>query len=196
MSRTASQLMTVEEFFTWQQGQEQRYELVDGVPLIMADPVTMMTGASSQHDRITGNVFASLHNQLDGSPCWPATADLGIRTKIRSLRRADVLVTCDDPSPTVYEAVEPRMVIEVLSPSNKELPWQRKIEEYRQHSKLVYLLLIDSEREQATLIARDGERWLPTDYDGPEGTIELPVIGCKLPMAAVYRGVRRDSGQV
>lgn len=196
MSRTASQLMTVEEFFTWQQGQEERYELVDGIPEIMADPVTMMTGASSQHDRITGNVFASLHNQLDVSPCWPATADLGIRTKIRSLRRADVLVTCDEPSPTVYEAVEPRMVVEVLSPSNKGLPWQRKIEEYRQHAKLVYLLLIDSEREQATLITRDGERWLPTDYDGREGTIELPEIGCQLPMAAVYRGVRLDSGQV
>ena len=190
MAETAQKLMTVEEFFVWQQDQDERYELVDGVPIILADPITLMTGASSQHDRITGNIFASLHNQLDGSPCWPATADLALRTKIRSLRRADVLVTCDEPRLDVYEAQEPRMVVEVLSPSNKGLPWHRKIEEYRQHSKLVYLLLVDSESSQATLIARSGGTWAPTDYDGDGGVIELPEIGCKLAMASVYKGCR------
>ena len=134
----------------------------------------MMTGASSQHDRITSNVMIALDNQLNGSPCWPATADLALRTKIRSLRRADVLVTCDEPSLNVYEAQDPKMVVEVLSPSNKGLTWQRKIEEYRQHAKLVYLLLIELEREQATLIVRDGDKWLPSDFDGRDGMIELP----------------------
>lgn len=137
MSGAAQKLMTVEEFFRWQQRQEDRYELVEGVPVPMRDPARMMTGASSQHDRITSNVLIALGNQLKGSPCWPATADLALRTKILSLRRADVLVTCDTPRPDVYEAQEPRMVVEVLSPSNKGLPWQRKIEEYRQHGKLI-----------------------------------------------------------
>ena len=190
MADTAHKTMTIEEFFVWQQSQEDRYELVDGVPMIMRDPITMMTGASSQHDRITGNVFASLYNQLDGSPCWPATADLALRTKIRSLRRADVLVTCDEPSLQVYEAQDPKMVVEVLSPSNKGLTWQRKIEEYRQHSKLVYLLLIESEREQATLIARIGATWEPSDFDGRDGVIELPEIGCRLAMTEVYKGLK------
>ena len=175
--------MTVEEFFVWQRSREDRYELVEGVP------IKLMTGASTQHDRIAGNVFADLHNQLDGSPCWPATADVALRTKISSLRRADILVTCDEPRLDAYEAHDPKMVVEVLSPSNKGLGWQRKIEEYRQHPKLAYLLLIDSEQPQATLFARDGERWLPTDYDGTEGTIELPAIGCRLELSRIYRGV-------
>ena len=38
MTRTASTLMTVEEFFVWQQSQEDRYELVEGVPVIMRRP--------------------------------------------------------------------------------------------------------------------------------------------------------------
>ena len=191
MAETAQKLMTVEEFFAWQQGQDDRYELVDGVPVILADPITMMTGASSQHDRITGNIFAALHNQLDGSPCWPATADLALRTKIRSLRRADVLVTCDEPKLDVYEAQEPRMVVEVLSPSNKGLPWHRKIEEYRLHGKLVYLLLVASEQSQATLISRSaGGTWAPADFDGTDGMIELPEIGCKLAMTSIYKGCR------
>lgn len=183
MAQVATKQMTCDEFFAWQQRQEERYELVEGVP------VKMMTGASSQHDRITSNILIALGNQLDGSPCWPATADLALRTRIRSLRRADVLVTCDEPSLDVYEAHEPKMVVEVLSPSNKGLAWHRKLEEYRQHPKLIYLLFIETEQEQATLVARDGDKWLPTDYDGREPIIELPAIGCRLPMAAVYRGL-------
>ena len=183
MPTTATKLMTVEEFLIWQRSREDRYELVEGVPL------KLMTGASTQHDRIVGNVFADLHTQLDGSRCWPATADVALRTKIRSLRRADILVTCDEPRLDAYEAHDPKMVVEVLSPSNKGLGWQRKIEEYRQHPKLAYLLLIDSEQPQATLVTRDGEKWLPTDYDGQEGTIELPAIACSLAMSRVYRGV-------
>ncbi len=189
MSDSALKLMTIEEFFVWQQSQEDRYELVEGVPVIMRDPITMMTGASSQHDRITSNVLVALGRQLDGSPCWPATADLALRTKIRSLRRADVLVTCDEPSLQIYEAQDPKMVVEVLSPSNKGLPWHRKIEEYRQHAKLAYLLLIESERMQATLITREGERWVPSDFDGRDGMIDLPAINCRLAMADVYKGV-------
>ncbi|MGE0699258.1 MAG: Uma2 family endonuclease [Hyphomicrobiaceae bacterium] len=183
MPAGAAKTMTVDEFLLWQQGQEERYELIEGVP------VRMMTGASTQHDRIAGNIFADLHNQLEGSPCWPATADVGIRTRLRSLRRADVLVTCDEPRADAFEAHEPKMVVEVLSPSNKGLGWQRKLEEYRQHPGLLYLLLVDSEQPQATLVAREGERWVPADFDGLEETIALDGIGCRLEMARMYRGV-------
>lgn len=183
MANTAAKLMSVDEFFAWQKTQDERYELVEGVP------VRMMMGASTQHDRIVSNVLIDLGNQLDGSPCWPATADVGLRTKIRSFRRADVLVTCDEPRLDAYEAQRPKMVVEVLSPSNVGLSWQRKIEEYRQHPELTYLLFIDSQQEQATLVVRAGEKWLPIDCDGREGTIELPEIGCRLEMARIYRGV-------
>jgi len=106
MAGQATKLMSVEEFFAWQQRQDDRYELVEGVPL------KLMTGASLQHDRITSNVLIDLGNQLDGTPCWPATADVALRTKIRSLRRADVLVTCDEPRLDTYEANDPKMVVE------------------------------------------------------------------------------------
>lgn len=195
MADAAVKRMTVEEFFRWQQCQEDRYELVDGVPVPMRDPTTMMTGASALHDRITSNVLIALGNQLRGSPCWPATADLALRTRIRSLRRADVMVTCDPPRPDVYEAQDPRMVVEVLSPSNQGLGWQRKIEEYRQHGKLVYLLLIESAREQATLIAKRGESWEPVDLDGRDGAFDLPVIGCRLAMADIYEGIAYPSSE-
>ena len=44
MGEKAVKPMTAEEFFTWHEHQEDRYELVEGVP------VKMMTGASNYHD--------------------------------------------------------------------------------------------------------------------------------------------------
>lgn len=183
MAQTAIPTMSVDEFLLWQQGQEDRYELVEG------HPVKLMTGASEIHDRIVTNVIIALGNQLRGSPCRPTTADLAVRTRIRSVRRPDVTVTCDEPRPDSYQARNPRMVVEVLSPSNKGMAWQRKLEEYRHLEGLAYILLIESEAEQATLISRTGESWSHEDFDGREGVIDLPAITCRLPMAAVYEGV-------
>ena len=185
MAGTATKLMTVEEFFVWQQGQEDRYELVEGVPL------KLMTGASEVHDVIVTNIIIALGNQLRGKPCRPATADLAVRTKIKSLRRADILVTCDNDPPRYdsYSARNPRLVIEVLSPSNKGASWQRKLEEYRRMAGLTYILLVDSEAEQVVFLSRSGEQWTHDDFDGRDAVIPLPEIECNLAMADVYDGV-------
>ena len=46
MANVACQPMSVEEFLVWQLAQEDRYELVEGIP------VKMMAGASNFHDVI------------------------------------------------------------------------------------------------------------------------------------------------
>jgi Uma2 family endonuclease len=109
--------MTPEEFFQWQLGQEDRYELVDGFP------VKMMTGASERHDRIVVNIIAGLHAQLRGTRCRPVTDDVAVRTRINSLRRPDITVTCGEARDDSYEAQEPKMIVEVLSPSNAGVAW-------------------------------------------------------------------------
>ena len=66
MAEAARRRMTPEEFFRWQEGQDEPFELVDGVPI---PKHRMMTGASVQHDRVTVNVIIALGNQLRGSRC-------------------------------------------------------------------------------------------------------------------------------
>ncbi len=72
MAEVPPKKMTVDEFFEWQQRQDRNYELVDGVPVL---PLKSMTGATDQHDRITVNAIAALHQRLRGKPCRPKTAD-------------------------------------------------------------------------------------------------------------------------
>lgn len=186
MADAALRSMDVDDFLVWATHQEARYELVEGVP------VEMMAGASSVHDAIVVNLIAPLRTLLGRGPCRPATSDLGVRTKIRGFRRPDVTVTCDPPEDRVYEAREPRLVIEVLSPSNTGVPWERKLNEYRRHVKLDYILLIDAQIVAATLFTRTSSGWDDVDFDRPDDIIELPKLGCRLSLAEVYAGTGLD----
>ena len=180
MAGAALRLMEAEEFLLWCLDKDARYELIEGVP------VEMMAGASAVHDRIVVNIISLLHAQLRGGPCHPATADLAVRTRIRSVRRPDVTVTCDPPRGDVYDAQQPRMVVEVLSPSNVGVAWDRKLREYRRREGLDYILLIDAKLVAATLYLRNDGGWDDQDFERLSETIELSRIGCRLAMADIY----------
>jgi len=182
MAVAAEKLIAIDEFFAWQQRQEKRYELVDGVPM------EMMTGASQMHDFIVTNMIAVLKDKLRGGRCHPTTADIALRTRSRSLRRPDVTVTCEPPRGDIYEAREPRMVVEVLSPSNTGLKWNRKLNEYRRLDALEYILFVDSEAVGVTLLTRTGTGWDDVDADRLIDVIEFPKLNCRMTLAEIYEG--------
>ena len=180
MAVAAEKLMEVDEFLHWCLRQEGKFELIDGIP------VEMMAGASRMHDRIVVNIIVALDKQLRGGPCHPTTADTALRTRIRSVRRPDVMVTCDPPRGDVYEALEPRLAVEVLSKSNTGVSWERKLKEYRRHEKLDYILLVDSEVVAVTLYQRTAKGWDDVDADALADVIKLPKLKCRLSLAEIY----------
>src|ERR1700722_3753779 len=106
-------MMTVEEFYQWQLDQDERYELVEGVPV----PLRAMTGASNVHDVILVNCIGQLGAICEGGRAgWPAPTR---RSAPRLERRAAPMF----PSPRAdsYEAHRPTVVIEVLSPSTRKI---------------------------------------------------------------------------
>ena len=60
MAEAQTRTMPVEEFYLWQLDQDERYELVEGVPA----PLRAMTGASNVHDVIWVNCIGELHGRL------------------------------------------------------------------------------------------------------------------------------------
>ena len=183
MAGAATKLMTVEEFFVWQQAQKDRYELVEGVPM------KRMMRASTQHDRIVGNIIAAFGRELQTSRFWPATAGLLLRTRPQSLRRADVLITSDEPRADVYEARDARVVIEVLARSETADTGLRRFDEFRLREDVEHVVMISPERADAAIIQRDGGGWVSHGATGLGEVIKLPQIKCRLAMADVYDGV-------
>ena len=183
MAEPLTRRMTVEEFYLWQLDQDERYELVDGVP----KPLRAMTGASNVHDVVLVNCLGELHARLRGKPCRVATADTALRTSIRSTRRPDVTVDCAPPAAKSYEALNPTVVVEVLSPTTSKFDRFTKLDEYRRHPTIRHILLVDPDVIAAKLYSRpEGGEWSDVDLEGGEAQIELTAIDVTLPLGALY----------
>jgi hypothetical protein len=66
MAATAPKPMTPEQFFRWQRGQVDLYELVAGPPV-------KASGANERLDRIVVNMIFALGTQLRDTRYWPVT---------------------------------------------------------------------------------------------------------------------------
>jgi Uma2 family endonuclease len=182
--------MSQDEFLAWQEQQDRLYELVDGVPLL---PLKMMTGASQAHDRVVVNIIAALHRQLRGSPCRPTTDDLAVRIPGGNVRRPDVTVECGQAGPRELAVREPRVVIEVLSPSTMTFDRVRKLPEYQTIASVTHVLLVDTEAPRIDVLSRDADKgWTRAQHDGLDERIDLPTIKAGLVLADIYEGLRFD----
>lgn len=168
MAEQQRRKMTVEEFFEWQKRQDKNYELVDGVPVLA---VKAMIGATVRHDMVTVNAIASLHRRLRGKPCSPRTSDQSILT-FRGTRRPDVSVECGKPDDRSMSTSEPRVVIEILSPSTTRYDRFQKLEEYKLHSAIRVILLVDTEAPRITVWRRSSNGWGNNEIEGLEETIK------------------------
>ncbi len=188
MAEPATRKMTVDEFFAWQAEQEYNYELVDGVPVMT---VKAMTGASDTHDRVTVNAIGTLFAQLRGKPCRLKTAS--VRT-FRGTRRPDITIECGKPRPQDMAADQPRVVIEVLSPSTMRYDRFQKLLEYQQHPSIQVIMLVDTESPLVTVLRRQEALWNSFEHQGLEAVIDLPEVEADLPLAELYLGVEFGSG--
>jgi Uma2 family endonuclease len=178
--------MTADEFLVWQQSQDQNYELVDGFPVV---PAKAMTGASKAHDTVTVNLLRELSNQLRRKPCRPRTDDIALKIPAGNIRRPDVLVECGPTDLKSTAAAEPKLVVEVLSPSTMNFDRVKKLDEYKTVPSLSYILLADTETPQMTLHVRRGDLWVAEHHKSLEAQIELPEIGCRLSARDVFEGL-------
>ncbi len=185
--------MTPDEFFEWQARQDKNYELVDGVPVLT---IKAMVGATTRHDTVTVNAIVSLGNQLRGKPCRPRTQDQAIRIPNGRVRRPDLIVECGSPAPTSMEADEPRVVVEILSPSTMRYDRFQKLEEYKTHPAIRVILLVDTESPQITVWRRAGGSWDRSEIAGLESVIDLPEVEARLALVELYEGVEFEQRAV
>jgi Uma2 family endonuclease len=183
MSERAVTRMSAEEFLEWCLHQEERYELVDGVPVAMA-------GAKQRHDRIVVNALTGLQPQLRGKACRSYTADIAVRIPVGNIRRPDVGIDCaafDEGSTT---AGAPFLVMEVLSPSTRDFDMIRKLEEYKTVPGLAHIVLVEADRAQVFHWSRAaGGEWRYELLEALDAVVRFPEIDCALDLATLYDGL-------
>ena len=176
--------MTVAEFARWHDGTDARHELVRGRVVAMAPP-------SGRHAEISNNIHLALNRQLQ-RPCRALFgAGVARSPDDDECRIPDVFVTC---GPTPEQAfLDPRLVVEVLSPATERDDRTAKLDFYKSLSSVEAVLLVAQDRRLVQLHARGSRRWTVQDIDGTS-TVPLAGLGIGPDLDDVYAGVDPSLG--
>lgn len=172
--------MTLEMFLAWEERQELRHEFDGFAPMAM-------TGGTVAHSQIQANLLRSVGNGLLGKSCRIFGSDLKILVA-GSIRYPDAFVVCSPVSATATVVTDPVVVFEILGPSTAAVDYGVKNEEYRDTPSIQRYVMLEPDRQAATVFARIGDDWVGHLISG-EAILEMPEIGIEIPLAELYEGV-------
>lgn len=190
MALPARKWHTVGEYLRLEASSVERHEFHDG-------EVLAMSGGTYEHSRICANVIGELRARLKGSTCHPLESNM--RVSIRSLIRyvyPDSSIVCgqpqfdpDDPNRTTI--LNPRVIIEVLSPSTEAYDRGEKYLAYQMIPSLAAYVLVSTARPLVEVFTRQGDGgWsLTINAAGVNASASIAAIGVDLPVAEVYDGI-------
>ncbi|MDR3364615.1 MAG: Uma2 family endonuclease [Clostridiales Family XIII bacterium] len=118
---------TYTDYLSWDE--DERYELIDGVPYMMAPAPTPM------HQGVVGEIGRQIDRYLDGKSCKAFRAPIDVRLNAGeaddTVVQPDLIIVCDKSKIGDKAVVgAPDMVIEVLSPSTKNYDTVLKLGKY------------------------------------------------------------------
>jgi Uma2 family endonuclease len=180
--------MTVEEFLALDRERlDQKYEFRNGYMVAMA-------GGSTNHTLIMANLSGILYAHLRKSPC--AVLPEGTLKVENECCMPDVMVTCNEKDLTENKTyVEyPKLVIEILSPSNEKDDRVDKVWLYTQCFSIQEYVLVNWDIMLVQRMTRKGTegldqyQWIDTWYHQGEN-VELETVGLTIPVEDIYEKV-------
>jgi Uma2 family endonuclease len=183
-SRLADRFLSVDEYLEFEQAAETRHEFLAGT-------LHSMGGSSESHQRLVGNVFSAFHAHLRGGPCTTFFSDFKLRLKSADddlFYYPDVMVACRRARISEYYLEQPKLVIEVLSPSTEQIDRREKALNYRQIATLEEYVLIAQDRPHVEF-QRRAEDWRLNVATSLDQAAEFRSIGLSLPLQQIYEEV-------
>jgi Uma2 family endonuclease len=181
-SDPAYRKITADEFLAMDFGTDRKFELEDGV-------IVMMAGGTEPHAWVQGNIFTWLRTKLRGTKCRPYGPDMAVRISEFEVRYPDISIYCDQPSRSdLTEArslTDPSVVIEVLSPSTTTLDQGTKLEQYKKLPSIRTIGFVDPINEMTRVVERMPQGWLEYIFSGDRG-IEIPTLGLVIPHGEIF----------
>jgi len=128
-----------------------------------------MAGGSVEHSALATALLGLMFAHLRGGPCRPHGSDLQLRIRSADVATyADAVVICDpverDPDSPAH-VMNPRVVVEVLSPTTERYDREQKRLYYQQLDSLREYVLVAQDRRRVEVWRRRGEGWEHTTFE-------------------------------
>ena len=191
MSLPHSQLhCTPEEYLTREREAFERHEWLDGL-------IYAMAGESPQHSLISSNVNAILNLQLRGKPCAVYSPNMKVYSRLPAETGLKGLFSYPDTTIVCGQALfhdkqrdvltNPRVVIEVLSPTTERYDRGKKFLRYQQNPSLTdYVLIAQSYPSVEHYLRQVNGSWVYSVTTALTASVVLGSLECELPLAEVY----------
>jgi Uma2 family endonuclease len=181
------QKFTIEEYLEMENASPEKHEYYHG-------EVFAMSGAKVPHVIITGNIFAALKQKLKGKSCKAFGSNLRIHVKANTLfTYPDISIVCGDIitlNNDNFNALNPSVLIEVLSATTKNYGRGDKFKLYRDIPSFKEYVLIDSENIGVEIFRLNAmQHWEPEEYNKNAEGFEIRTVDVFLLLSEVYEAV-------
>jgi Uma2 family endonuclease len=160
---------------------EIRHEYVNG-------KVYAMSGASRTHNKICLDVAFALRNHLKGGPCETFMEAVKVELAdhlTQAYYYPNVVVSCDPEDNDSHIVRQPKLIVEILSPSTARVDSGEKLANYKRIPSVEEIVLIEQDWPEI-FVTRRSDQWqkhLHTQLDSP---VPLESIGLTLKVADFY----------
>jgi Uma2 family endonuclease len=177
--------LTMEQFhaFRDERPKEERWELIDGVPMMMPPPTVV-------HIRIARNLETLLNIRLGTvKPEWQADREVGVLLEGDEKYNPEPDVTVIDTVVALGQIYVGRFyfVAEVLSESDKSAVLEAKLRYYQDHQHNGCVLFVRQDCVEGVQHDREGASWLARQLSGAHEPLTFPDIGTVGRLGDLYR---------
>jgi Uma2 family endonuclease len=177
-------LLSVEDYLRFEAEAELRHEYIAG-------EIFAMSGVSVAHSAIAGNLYRLIANHLHGGPCRAHFSDLKVWLKSNLddvFYYPDLVVECGLKSMKDHYLNNPKMIVEVLSPSTEGIDRREKLINYLRIPSLEEYILVAQDKAEVTLYRRATRR-RPLIHSDVNSTVEIQSLELTVTLAEIYDGV-------
>ncbi len=190
MSAAAIPRLSVEEYFALDRDAELKSEYHDGV-------LYPLCAVSVEHASLGVMLALRVQIRLLGGLCRAMMAPLRVRVSRTKYVYPDLMVVCGKPILTDENAdtiTNPKVVIEVLSPSTTDYDYGTKFGLYRSLPSLEEYVLVAQDRQRIEVFRRmDNQEWRLSRYDGAETVLPIESLNISIPLGEIYEGIVDDA---
>ena len=177
-------LLTEEQYevFLRTRPEEERWQLIDGVAVMMPPPTL-------RHQVIGGNLYRALSEALERNrPELIALYESGLRIEgVPAFLPVPDLLVVDQPVGEGSYADRFYLTAEILSDSNTQEYMSLKVERYAQHPENLYSLIIGQKDFHCEVWSR-ASGWKGVVLRSGDDVLDLPEFGFRCELRALYRG--------
>lgn len=191
MGEPARKLISYAEYLAAEQRGEIKHEYLDGA-------VVAMAGGTIAHGELSGLVFATLFQRLQGRSCRVYNSDVRVHVEATGLTTyPDVTVVCGPRRTAAVDdqaLTNPVLLVEVLSPSTAAYDRGEKFEHYQRIESLREYVLVSPDRPRVERYCRIGDGTWSYVAAGSGDRVRLDSLDIELDVGALYAGMTQAEG--